>query len=221
MADGGGPWRIAWVVSAGLHAAVCHWLLPDPAPPARSPPAAPVFPVDIALFAPPEPAPVAPPDPNPSPIVTPEAVTAAVPAAPPPPPRPRVKAAAPAPDHPPAATEPAAAAAPFPAPAVAFAATATDAMPPVLAARYRRPPAPPAYPKRLIPLGLTGTVVLRALIGIDGAPRQIAIWRSSGVPAFDDSALAAARGWDFLPARHDDRPLEAWVEIPVHFAVKG
>lgn len=88
-------------------------------------------------------------------------------------------------------------------------------------ATYRRPPAAPVYPKRVAAMGVTGTVVLRLLIGPDGAPRELKVWRSSGVEALDASAIDAARRWEFVPAHHAGKPIDAWVEIPVHFNLKG
>jgi protein TonB len=90
--------------------------------------------------------------------------------------------------------------------------------PPVVTdARYRSPPAPPAYPPTAIDMGITGTVLLRALVDADGGTRELRIHRGSGSPLLDQAALAAARRWAFLPAIRAGTPIEAWVEVPVHF----
>jgi protein TonB len=36
----------------------------------------------------------------------------------------------------------------------------------------------------------------------------------------DRAAVAAVRGWHFLPAVRDGRPVSAWVEIPVRFHLR-
>ena len=50
----------------------------------------------------------------------------------------------------------------------------------VTAPRYRRPPAPPAYPPRALEFGLTGTVLVRARVAPDGSTEETRLWRSSG-----------------------------------------
>ncbi len=93
--------------------------------------------------------------------------------------------------------------------------------PPVLReARFRRPPKPPQYPPRSLSLEQQGVSVVRALIDIDGASREVRLWRSSGHEALDRAAIAAVRGWAFEAARIGDRPVLAWVEIPVRFEIR-
>ena len=110
-------------------------------------------------------------------------------------------------------------------PAVAPAAGAGGAQPDdagggplvIRAPRYRRPPRPPQYPARAVDLGLTGTVMVRALVSPDGDTQETRLWRSSGHPLLDAAAVAAVRRWAFEPARHGGRAVPAWVEVPVHF----
>ena len=87
----------------------------------------------------------------------------------------------------------------------------------IRAPRYRRPPRPPQYPARAVDLGLTGTVMVRALVSPDGDTQETRLWRSSGHPLLDAAAIAAVRRWAFEPARHGGRAVPAWVEVPVHF----
>jgi protein TonB len=139
---------------------------------------------------------------------------------PPPRPAPQRAAAVPRPSPPRAApTGGGAAAQPQAAPAAAPAAPATAPGPPpvITDARYRSPPAPPVYPPGAVSLGITGSVILRALVGPDGETHELRVWRSSGNPLLDNAALAAARRWAFAPARHGPHPIAAWVEVPVHF----
>jgi protein TonB len=178
--------------------------------------------------------PIAPPEPMAQPAAIEPADALAPPDSiadlPPPPRRPVAAAAAlPRPVAPPRAPAPQRAApAPRPAPGSAApdAAAASAAVPPgpppgpppvTTEARYRHPPAPPVYPAPAISMGITGSVVLRALVGSDGDTQELRIWRSSGNPLLDNAALAAARRWAFAPARNGAHPIAAWVEVPVHF----
>jgi len=62
--------------------------------------------------------------------------------------------------------------------------------------------------------------VIRALIDPDGVSREVRLWRSSGHQLLDQAALNAVRGWAFEAARLGDRPVLAWVEIPVRFEIR-
>ncbi len=86
--------------------------------------------------------------------------------------------------------------------------------------RYRVPPTPAVYPPRSIELGQQGEVLVRVRLDPDGTAAEIVVWRSSSFPLLDRSALAAVRGWHFLPAMRDGRAVAAWVEIPVRFHLR-
>ncbi|MFN3450399.1 MAG: TonB family protein, partial [Roseococcus sp.] len=98
-----------------------------------------------------------------------------------------------------------------------LAAAAQEAPILVTSPRYRRPPRPPEYPPRALDLGLSGTVLVRALVSPEGETQETRIWRSSGHALLDAAAVAAVRRWAFEPARSGGRPVPAWVEVPVHF----
>ncbi len=83
--------------------------------------------------------------------------------------------------------------------------------------RFRIPPTPAVYPPRSIELGQQGEVMVRVRLQPDGSAAEIMVWRSSNFPLLDRAALTAVRGWHFLPALRDGRPVAAWVEIPVRF----
>lgn len=86
--------------------------------------------------------------------------------------------------------------------------------------RFRIPPTPAVYPPRSIELGQQGEVLVRVRLEPDGAAAEIVVWRSSNFPLLDRAALSAVRGWHFLPALRDGRPVAAWVEIPVRFHLR-
>ena len=99
--------------------------------------------------------------------------------------------------------------------------TIADGPPVVTTAAYRERPRPPTYPRRAVDLRQQGTAIVRALVGLDGETRDVVLWRSSGVRLLDEAAVAAARDWLFQPARVGGHTIEAWVEIPVHFNLRG
>lgn len=179
----------------------------------------------------------------PAQAVEPEQVAVAVP--PPPPPRPRVpdvmraKAVEPKPPRPTPRAEPVTSAPPStqtattenavpvqtstPSQVVAAAPAASglSSEPPVIREpRYRYPPSPPRFPPRALELNQQGTVIVRALVGPDGASEAIVVWRSSGYALLDAAALRAVRGWAFEPASVGGRRIAAWVEVPVRFAIR-
>jgi protein TonB len=112
--------------------------------------------------------------------------------------------------------------APVAAPPQAPAAAASPAvgpapvLPPDYRAAYLNNPAPP-YPHGARRAGEQGTVLLRVLVGSDGAPVRVELDGSSGSGSLDAAARAAVQRWRFAPARRGDEPVEAWVRIPVVF----
>jgi protein TonB len=86
--------------------------------------------------------------------------------------------------------------------------------------RYRSPPTPPVYPARSIELNQQGEARVRVRLHPDGSAAEILLHRSTGFELLDRAALAAVRGWRFLPAMRDGRSVAAWVEIPVRFHLR-
>ncbi|MFZ5512882.1 MAG: energy transducer TonB [Pseudomonadota bacterium] len=182
-------------------------------------PVTPPRPLTVALLAPP-----APPAP---PVARPEAPPPPKPKAAPRPkplPRPATKPepaitaapAAPAQEAVPEPAVPAPAPVPSPAPAAAEA--------PLEAARYdaaylRNPP--PPYPPLSRRLGEQGKVQLRVHVNTEGLPTAVEIKSSSGSPRLDEAALETVRKWRFVPARQGDRPVAAWVVVPINFRLEG
>lgn len=83
--------------------------------------------------------------------------------------------------------------------------------------RFRAPPRPAVYPPRALELGQQGEALVRVRLDTDGSAAEILLWRGSGFELLDRAALAAVRGWQFLPAVRDGHAVAAWVEIPVRF----
>lgn len=76
----------------------------------------------------------------------------------------------------------------------------------------------PEYPLRAMRRRLAGSVVVRAVVGTDGRPRQIEIASSSSHRVLDQAAVRAVRGWRFQPAMRAGHPVEQPVHIPFDFS---
>jgi protein TonB len=109
---------------------------------------------------------------------------------------------------PPPASEPIAAPAPVTLPVV----------PPDFNAAYLRNP-PPAYPYQARRLGQQGKVVLHVLVNTAGLPDKVELRASSGTGSLDEAALDAVRNWRFVPAKQGDKPVAAWVLVPIVFSL--
>jgi len=72
---------------------------------------------------------------------------------------------------------------------------------------------PCAYPETSRNAGVTGTVMVAALIGEDGRVREVKVVRS--IPMLDELALECVRQWTFRPAMRSGRPVAYWLAVPV------
>jgi peptide/nickel transport system substrate-binding protein len=73
------------------------------------------------------------------------------------------------------------------------------------------------YPEAARSLGASGKVVVRVMVGTDGKVRSAVVISSFGNPACEEAALAAARQWEFDPAKKDGVPFEQNMAIPFTF----
>ena len=86
--------------------------------------------------------------------------------------------------------------------------------------RFRVPPRPAVYPPRAIELGHQGEALIRVRLEPDGSAAEILLHRGTGYELLDKAALAAVRGWQFMPAMRNGHAVAAWVEIPVRFHLR-
>lgn len=158
-------------------------------------------------------------EPPPPPVPEPPKPVADVPTPPAPAPQPEVVAAAPAevPRAPPPPPRPVPVAEP---PTQVTAATDADAAAQAWKADYLRNPKP-VYPNASRRLGERGVVLLRVLVTATGEPAKVDLKKTSGYARLDESALEAVRNWKFVPARLGEKPVEAWVVVPIEFSLKG
>jgi protein TonB len=83
--------------------------------------------------------------------------------------------------------------------------------------------AEPVYPPAARQAGLEGTVVLKIQILTNGRSGEISVTRSSGHPSLDESAVAAVRQWQFIPAKDlsNGRTVTCTTTLPVSFRLHG
>jgi protein TonB len=79
---------------------------------------------------------------------------------------------------------------------------------------------PPPYPRAALKDRLTGTVVLRVLVGVDGRPLDVSIESSSGHRVLDQAARTQVlKQWRFKPAMQDGRASQAYGLVPIAFSL--
>ncbi|WP_242111604.1 TonB family protein [Luteimonas aquatica] len=78
---------------------------------------------------------------------------------------------------------------------------------------------PPKYPSNAVEKRQGGRVLLRILVGVDGRAKDVRVEKSDPAGVFDESSIAAARLWKFVPAREKGRPVEGWIRVPIDYAM--
>lgn len=73
----------------------------------------------------------------------------------------------------------------------------------------------PVYPELAREAGVEGTVVVLALVDLDGRVRDTVL--KSSVPMLDEAARTAVRQWRFTPALTNRHAVRVWVAVPVRF----
>ncbi len=126
------------------------------------------------------------------------------------------------------------------APATPAAPTATAAAPTTPPSTGSAPSAPPAPPKVELPstdadylnnpkppypplskrLREQGRVIVRVLIGADGAAQQADIKQSSGFDRLDQSARTTALKWRYVPGKRGGVPEAMWFNVPFDFVLE-
>lgn len=77
---------------------------------------------------------------------------------------------------------------------------------------------PPVYPPIAQAAHVEGTVVLEAIIGADGAVRDVRVLRS--IPLLDYAASEAVRQWLFTPTRLNGDPVPVVMTVTVTFRLR-
>lgn len=76
---------------------------------------------------------------------------------------------------------------------------------------------PPEYPIELACAGIGGVSTLKVVVGIEGIPTEVGVFKSSGQPALDEAAQKAVHGWQFKAATRNGRPISQTIQVPVTF----
>lgn len=88
----------------------------------------------------------------------------------------------------------------------------------MLTALYLRNPKP-GYPAASRRLGEQGTVLLRVFVTIAGEAKRVDLKTTSGYPRLDRAALESVQNWKFVPAKREDKAVDAWVLVPIRFSL--
>lgn len=75
----------------------------------------------------------------------------------------------------------------------------------------------PRYPTQSLRRGESGTVTVRAQIGPDGVPSEVAVASGSGSRYLDRAAVDAVKRWRFRPAMQGGQPTTGTVMVPIEF----
>lgn len=79
----------------------------------------------------------------------------------------------------------------------------------------------PRYPPELIRTGVTGTVMLRVLVDVDGTPLDVTIESSSGNRKLDrEASQHVLKKWRFKPALQNGVAVQAYGIVPIAFTLQ-
>jgi protein TonB len=76
----------------------------------------------------------------------------------------------------------------------------------------------PDYPPIARVAGVEGIVLLHLLIDEDGQVKDVRVL--DGPEMLREAAVAAARQGRFKPAQNQNRPVPAWVQVPMRFSLR-
>jgi protein TonB len=76
---------------------------------------------------------------------------------------------------------------------------------------------PVKYPAQAKKNGITGKVIVRCLVGVDGKAGKLEIVESDPEGIFDDSALSTLKYWQFRPGIKGGELVATWVKVPFKF----
>ncbi|MBC7780633.1 MAG: energy transducer TonB [Proteobacteria bacterium] len=77
-----------------------------------------------------------------------------------------------------------------------------------------------AYPLASKRLGEQGRVVVRVLIGADGAAHRAEVRQSSGFARLDEAALATVLKWRYVPGKRGGVAETMWFNVPINFVLE-
>lgn len=78
----------------------------------------------------------------------------------------------------------------------------------------------PAYPPLSKRLGEQGKVIVRVLIGADGAAQKAEVRQSSGFERLDQAALNTVLKWRYVPGKRGGVAEDMWFNVPINFVLE-
>lgn len=76
---------------------------------------------------------------------------------------------------------------------------------------------PPKYPSEAAKDHVGGKTIVSVVVEVDGIPRDLSVYASSGNAALDQAALESVAGWRFEPARCAGKATRSVALVPVEF----
>ena len=81
--------------------------------------------------------------------------------------------------------------------------------------------APPIYPFSARRRGISGQVVVRFLVDVEGRVGRLAFVKAEPPGVFEESVRQAISRWRFSPGLYQGRPVPTWVVLPIKFRLEG
>jgi protein TonB len=79
----------------------------------------------------------------------------------------------------------------------------------------------PVYPASAKTAGVQGTVILRAVIGMDGRPLSLRVMNNDIDPELARAAIGAVSQWRYRPTLLNGEPIEIDTTIMVNFSLES
>jgi len=80
---------------------------------------------------------------------------------------------------------------------------------------------PPIYPEEARKKGIQGNIHVQILVGKDGSVKEATIMKNeTGSKDLEKAALDAVYKWKFDPAKHEGKPVEVNVIVPIKFKLE-
>jgi periplasmic protein TonB len=79
---------------------------------------------------------------------------------------------------------------------------------------------PPVYPEKAKAAGIDGTVILHAIISMDGNPLSLRVMNNQIDPDLARAAVEAVSKWRYKPTLLNGEPVEVDTTIKVNFTLK-
>ena len=79
----------------------------------------------------------------------------------------------------------------------------------------------PPYPLISRRLNEEGKVVLNVCVSLSGLVENLKLEKTSGYQRLDDIAIETVKKWKFIPAKNQDRDINACYLLPVQFILRN